>query len=139
MRLPVMSATHESEIEMWLESTNTAFGRLTVNSIHFIEDAIKYILKKVLLLAGITIQASIMNASNMLDIWAMVLAKGAEISQELAELLMSLLSKMLAAVGMVIDKTRKLTADYVRWVFQKIVEALYSLAKTALRSTLQKV
>ncbi len=136
LQMPVMRATHESEIEMWLESTNTAFGRLTVNYIHFYEDSIKYILKKALLLAGISIQASIMNASNMLDLWAMAMAKGAEISQELAELLISLLSKMLAAVGMVIDKTRKMTAEYVRWVFQQLADAIYNMARQAYYNSL---
>jgi len=138
LRRPAVKATHYSEIEFWLASTNNVGGRLTYSYMRYVEDSITYILEKAALLTGIVIQADIMGTSSMLDVLAMTLAKGVALSKEFAELLMSLLSKLLAVYGIVVDKTKQLTAEFIRWAFQQMANVFYVMARTALRATLHK-
>lgn len=127
---------NDAQIERWLE-TSYSVMRITMPGMFMLQDALTYVLKKALYLAGVAFQAAVMNVSTSLDLYAMAMSQAAKISKEVASYVKSLMRKILEMMGIVIDLTKDLTTEFIRWVLARLMDTVYYLAKQALRHALR--
>ncbi len=121
----------DKEVENWLSSDSLV--TLTTNTIYLVEQALVYIVKKILYLTGIAFQGLIIGGLTVLDRLAMAIEKAVQISKQIGEYVLGLIRKIASALGIVIEETKNITADLIRWILRKFAEAVYRLAKEALR------
>lgn len=77
-----------------------------------------------------------MNAMTTLDIMAWAIHKGVQVSKEIGGMVMSLMQKILSAVGMVVHTIKDLTLEFIRWVLIKLADSLYAMYRQAVKSTI---
>ncbi|MCI0506531.1 MAG: lipase family protein [Gammaproteobacteria bacterium] len=124
-------ATNDKLIEAWLNIRSPI--SMTYFNVLMIQEAVKYILKKILLLLGIGLQGLLVTGvSNFLDMLAYVLDKAAKMSIEIAEFVQNLIRRILSAVGIAIEVGKNLTVAFIRWVLLKFTEAIILMVRTAL-------
>lgn len=123
----------DEHIKVWLDSSDS-IASFTVATVTMIQCALAFILKKVTTLAGINIQALLMSGCSLLDLIAMILEKGAQLSKEIAGWVASLMRKILKAAGMAVSNAvENITVKFIRWVLGQFSETLYRLARAAIR------
>jgi len=121
----------DAQIEAWLESSSPL--TLSANTIFLVDRALLFVLKKVLHLTGIVVQGLLTTGITLLDKLAMAIEQAARISKEISGYVISLMKKMLRALGILTVDTSKLTADLISWVLRKFSSAVYRMAMEALR------
>jgi len=117
-------------IEAWLNARGPA--PMTHFNMILLQQALSYVLKKVLYLTGVSLQALLGGAANFLDILAMAFEKAAKISSEVADHIKNLMRRILSMLGMVVDNVKDITASFIRWALFKFAQAVYQLARTAI-------
>jgi len=83
---------------------------------------------------AMTVQAGLSSGLTFYDKLAQCVEKVAAASTELAEQTMGLLGHMLAFAGRTVTKITKLTAKYIKWVFDVTLKKLYLAAHSAISS-----
>jgi len=121
----------DSQLEAWLNSGS--FIGLTANTIYLANECLLYILKKVLLATGITIQTGLIAGLTLMDQLAMALDQAAKISKDISGLVTRYIIKILKALGEFTVDATKLTYDLIKWVLVKFSKAVYELAMQAIR------
>lgn len=125
-----LNVVDESVVEKWLNSKDMV--SFTSNTLNMISSAIAMIIKKILKVAGITIQAGLCAGFTIMDQLANLLEKAAAASKALAGYVGSLIKKVMQALGMVVNESVDLTAAFIRFVLSKLAFATNRIARTAL-------
>jgi hypothetical protein len=63
----------------------------------------------------------------------------AKISIEVAGYIQNFIRRILSAIGIVADTTKKLTASFIRWALYKFTEAIMHLARMALHVSNRRI
>ena len=115
-------ASSEDEVKNWLVSGFNALSSFTLN---MIGKAIQLIIRvaNIIIIPGMT----------GLDILSYALSKAATATKEALSLTKLLMKKILRMLGHVVSETAKLTAEFIRYVFNLLARAIYSTVDTALR------
>lgn len=116
----------DGEIETWLGSKSVL--SFTFNTMKMINNAIIYILKKIVGLGMNVLFGGVTAGLTLLDQLAMILERGARVSREVSGFVMSLLQKILSMLGHVVGAVTDLTLDFVRFVLTTLSRRLYQLA-----------
>lgn len=120
----------ESAVKRWLDSKGVA--SFSVNTIRLVGAGIAYVLKKILALTGITIQAGLSTSFTILDQLANVMEKAAKVSKEIAGYVTSLIVKIMQALGVAVTTTVSLTAQFLQYVFMRFSRAVHDVARGAI-------
>lgn len=120
----------ESAVKRWLNSKGAV--SFSVNTIRMVGSGIAYVLKKILQLTGITIQAGLSTSFTILDQLANVLEKAAKVSKEIAGYVTSLIVKIMQALGVAVTTTVSLTAQFLQYVFMRFSRAVHDVARGAI-------
>ena len=128
IKVPEIENVSDFRIEKWL-SMDTV-GVISRNTLHMIGAAIKYILKA----AGVTIQLIGIGGITILDQLSFALERAIQTAKNISEWVLMLMKKIMSLLGIVINTTLNLTAEFIRWVFINLSRAIYSTVKTALIS-----
>lgn len=122
---------NDKMIEAWLNARNPL--TITYYNMLFVQQAITFVIKKILYLTGISFQGLVIaGVSNFLDLLAFTFEMAAKISIEVAGYIQNLIRRIMSAIGMVVDTVKNLTASFIRWVLWKFTEAVFHLARMAL-------
>lgn len=128
-RQPIFS--WDNEIDNWLKSDSPL--TFTANTLHLINNAIIYVLKKILNLTGIAIQTSLFTGPlTILDQIAMTMERAVAVSKEASIYVVGLMKRILSALGHSIAMAKNITRDFIRWVLTMLSQALYRLAYNAI-------
>lgn len=118
-------------IEAWLHARNPL--TITYYNIRLVQEAVAYVIKKILYLTGITFQAVVVaGVSNFLDLLAYTFELAAKTSVEVAGFVANLMRRILSAIGIIVETVKDLTASFIRWTLIKFTEAIYQLVRVAL-------
>ena len=129
------SAPHisaEKQVEAWLNSAHSPIS-LTLHSHFMIQQALQYVLKKILHAAGIALQVGISTGLTCMDQLAMLLAKGIKISKDIFGHVKNLLIRILRALNKTITIGTDMSYSFIRWVLKSLSQAAYQTASMALR------
>ncbi|CAM3823431.1 lipase family protein [Parendozoicomonas haliclonae] len=127
----------DSAIEKWLASDS--FVSLTANTIRLFSSAIGYVIRKVLKAIGITIQTVLGAATTLLDQLAYTLHRGLKAAEATSNWVMRLIKKMAKALGIVIQKGKSLTMQFIRYVLQAMSNHIRTLVQKAVDFVMQRV
>lgn len=119
----------DKQVENWLASNSPL--TFSVNTLSLINSSIIYVLKKILHLTGITLQAGITTGLTFIDQLSVLFSKAIQISKELGGLVISLVNKILNIFGKAAIKSVDVTTGFIRWVLQTLSASLYKLAEMA--------
>jgi len=136
LREPVMIALPDYVIEDWLSSSRTVAGHLAYDIVHYSRETVSYILRKYQLVQGMYYQSWFMNISNGLDVLASVIDAGKKVTEEVKNTVLRLVRKIHAALGLAVSRIMDVTGDLLRWTMQRLEEALFRMARTAVRGSL---
>lgn len=119
----------DEQIKEWLQSDSPL--SLSGHSISMIVSSISYVLRKSALA---TLQVGIGEGMNMLDFLASYLMKAVQATKEGAELVGSLMGRILSAVGHIVTGALNITYSFIRWVLDILSSAMMKTAAFAIRS-----
>jgi len=122
----------DTQVENWLGSSSPL--HFAMNTMTMIQNAIMYVLKKIMRAAGIGVHAGLSTGLTFLDRLAMVMAKGAQVSKEIGGIVLGLLQKIMSLIGGVVRKVKEITFDFVRWILIRLTQSIYQLASRAIES-----
>lgn len=111
-------------IERWLKSDGIV--SFTANTVELINTALWYVLKKILHVAGISIQLAFGSSITLLDQLTYVLKKGLDFSKDLSNWVVYLLKKMMQVLGMAVVDLAEMTMQFIRNIFQRMSQAIES-------------
>ena len=120
------------QIEAWLKSSASPVV-FSVHTVFMIQAALQYLLQKILHVAGIAFQASLGGGLTIMDQLAMILAKGVQASKEIAAYVLSLMQRIASVVGCGFKAGTEMTLGFIRWVLSLLAQAVYNVARTAVR------
>lgn len=122
----------QTAIEQWLSSDGPL--SLTMNTMNMINKAIAYVLKKILKVAGISLQFGMASGVTLLDMLAYVLKKGIDFSKKLSSWVYKLIKRIMVALGMKIKKDINLTMSFIRHIFKLLKDKVDRLVQVAINS-----
>ena len=123
------SINWDAQVEQWLSSSNPlTFG---YHSMVMINKATLFILKKILYSTGIVAQAYIASGLTFLDVLAMTLHKGLQLSIEVSGYVQGLMRRILSMLGSAVRVGADITFQFIRWVFMRLIQSVYRLANMA--------
>lgn len=122
----------QSAIEAWLSSDGPL--SLSMNTMNMIHQAIAYVIKKILKVAGISVQFGIASGVTLLDLLAYVLKKGIDFSKDLSSWAYKLIKRIMTALGMQIKKDISLTTSFIRHIFKALKDRIDRLVQAAIHS-----
>lgn len=123
---------NEKVIEAWMNIRGPV--SMSYFNVVLVQQALAYIIKKALYLAGVAIQNTLVTGiSNFLDILAASLEVAAKKSVEVAGHIKNLMLKILKMLGVVVDTVKDITAAFIRWVLRRFLLAINQLVQFALR------
>jgi hypothetical protein len=127
----------DNEMRQWNDSRtilNTLVPITNPRTFIIILKAIGRILQRAMYVAGLVLGAAAGGVSNTLDLIAMILEKAAAMNKWIFSEIQFMLYKMLTAAGFVFDKTKAMTKDFIRWIFNQFLTILYRFVRTAVSS-----
>lgn len=130
---PQSPADFDNQVQYWLATQNWA--SMSVHGIKMIYSALAFILKKILLETGKVFDAAATATSNLLDMMAMYLERGARSVKAVGGYVAALMRNILKALGLIVTVPKDLTASFIHWVFRKLSATLNHMAKMAIRGT----
>lgn len=122
----------EKQVDAWLVSDGPL--SLTYNTVKMIGEALLYLIKKILHIAGIGVQIGISTGLTLLDMLALAAEKAVAVSKEIGSFVSRLMKRILSALGMNVNVEKNITATFIRWVLQNLQKRLYRMATTALQA-----
>lgn len=124
--------TLEHAVEQWLKSTSP----VTESSPHiwqWINEAIIFVIKKVLGAAALVFQSGFIGALTVADTIAYMLRKGIELSLMLGQWVLMLMNKIMQVLGMKqTESTESLDHDFMRGVMVKLMDKTNKEAKNVI-------
>lgn len=126
LRAPVPLPPNDYAVKNWLSMD----GLMTLGhgSLTMLSAAIGYILK----VACIGMQAVLIGGCTILDKLSYIMHAAYNTSKEVADWVTLLLKKTLKLFGKTIDKTQKITSQFIRWVFGLLHGAVARIVRVAL-------
>lgn len=128
LRKAAPKTNFEKQVEAWLDSDSPL--ALTGSTISMINSAILYVIKKLALMG---IQFAIGMVTNVADLLARFLAYAANAAKEAGKLVMSLLKRILKAIGMAAVEIKNMTHSFIKWVLDSLSTAMNQVAAMAVR------
>ncbi len=117
----------DDKVERWLSSSSPL--QFTMHTSYLIQQALMFVLKKILYAIGVSFQAVVSAGMTMIDQMAMVLQKGYAASKEIAGHVSSLLDRILRFLGSAVKVAKDLTLGFIKWVLNLLAQSMYRLAK----------
>jgi hypothetical protein len=118
-----------AEVERWLSSSNPV--TFTYHSMVMINKATLFILKKIMHSTAIVAQALIASGLTFLDVLAMMLHKGLQLSSEVSEYVQGLMRRILSMLNSTVRVGADITFQFIRWVLMRLIQSVYRLANMA--------
>jgi hypothetical protein len=123
------SINWDAEVERWLSSGNPV--SFTYHSMVMINKATLFILKKIMHSTVIVAQAYLSNGLTFLDVLAMMLHKGIQVSVEISGYVMGLMRRILSMLNSTVQVAADISVQFIRWVFMRLIQSVYRLANMA--------
>jgi hypothetical protein len=123
------SINWNAEVERWLSSSNPV--SFTYHSMVMINKATLFILKKIMHSTLIVAQAYLSNGLTFLDVLAMMLHKGLQMSVEVSGYVIGLMRRILSMLNSTVRVVGDITVQFIRWVFMQLIQSVYRLANMA--------
>lgn len=120
----------DAEVETWLGSKSII--SFSFHTMKMINNAIIYILKKIIGLGMNVLFGTVTTGLTLLDQMAMLLEKGARASKEVAGYVMRLMQKILSMLGRAVHTVAELTIGFIRYVLTALSRSLYQIANSAI-------
>jgi hypothetical protein len=96
-----------------------------------INKATLFILKKIMHSTLIVAQAYLSNGLTFLDVLAMMLHKGLQMSVEVSGYVIGLMRRILSMLNSTVRVVGDITVQFIRWVFMQLIQSVYRLANMA--------
>lgn len=129
---------NDRSVERWLKSEKP-LNPLNAKTWDWINAGLTLVLRKVIGAATVTLQAPFMGTLTLADKIAWLLRKGIELSTQASQWVLSLMCKIMQALGMNLAKSIKdLTRAFMRQVLQRLLARMAEEAIKAVRSLLDK-
>ena len=123
------SINWDAEVEQWLASSNPL--TFTYHSMVMVNKATLFILKKILYSTGIVAQAFIASGLTFLDVLAMTLHKGVQLSIQVSGYVRGLMRRILSMLNSTVQVGADMTFQFIRWVLMRLIQSVYRLANMA--------
>ncbi len=133
-----ISTADEKSIERWLKS-GSPLNPANPKTWEWLNAGLTYVLRKVIGGAAVYIQSPLISAFSLADKIAWILRKGIDLSVEASIWVLSLMRKIMQALGMKIAETAKeLTQLFMRRILKQLMERMGDEARRAIRGLMQK-
>ncbi|MCL6269325.1 lipase family protein [Sansalvadorimonas sp. 2012CJ34-2] len=131
---PLPSTSYDKLVEKWLASDGSV-NPFNPKTWEWINAGLEYVIKKILKVTAISLQAGFSGCITLADKLALILRKGIEYSAKLSIWVVRLMAKIMQALGMKIkQKAEELTHFVIRYVLQTLMNKISTVGKQAIKN-----
>lgn len=108
----------EKSVEDWLKSDGLL--SFTANTLDMLNEALWYVVKKIIKAAGIVLVGGFATTFTLLDRLAYLMSRAFDVGKELSAWVVYLIKKMAQLIGIVVTESTNLTHQFIRYVFLRV-------------------